>query len=80
MKEEMLEKYRCMNDDELIEEVKSTYERFSTIGCFGVGDLLLYEVMLRELERRGYALAETVEVFRMEEPAGDDESRKALGN
>ena len=47
------------DDQELLE---TAYELFNTIyitDCFGVKDLVRYELICRELERRGYDIKET---------------------
>ena len=73
MNEEMLDKYRSMSDEELAQEAKSTWERINLIGCFGLKDILIYELLLRELERRGFAFTQTVDFYRIEDPAENDE-------
>lgn len=46
-----------MNDKKLLEEVKGLYAAIFQADCFGAGDVLAYEKISRELERRGYCNA-----------------------
>jgi len=46
-----------MSDKKLIVEVKGLYDAIYNVDCFGSNDVLLYEKICRELERRGYCQA-----------------------
>ena len=45
------------SDKKLIDEIKGLYDAIYNVDCFGAGDILAYEGMCRELERRGYCQA-----------------------
>jgi hypothetical protein len=46
-----------INTKKLIEEVKCLYSAIFQADCFGANDVLFYEKICRELERRGYCQA-----------------------
>lgn len=46
-----------MNDRKLLEEIKGLHNSIYNMDCFGGHDVLLYEKISRELERRGYCNA-----------------------
>jgi hypothetical protein len=63
----MIDKFVQMSNDDLIQEAKSLYESIYTVGCFGMFDLVLFDFVTRELERRGYVLVQTIEAFEIDE-------------
>lgn len=46
-----------MSDKKLIVEIKGLHDTIFVADCFGAGDVLAYEKICRELERRGYCQA-----------------------
>lgn len=46
-----------MSDKKLIVEIKGLHNAIYNLDCFGANDVLAYEGMCRELERRGYCNA-----------------------
>ena len=51
-----------MKDEELIKRAIGLHETIYKIECFGTSDLMNYELFCKELERRGYQLAEKSEL------------------
>lgn len=47
-----------MTDEQLIKEASATHDSIANIGCFGVRDLVYNELLIRELERRGFTVDE----------------------
>jgi hypothetical protein len=43
-------------DKELMRQARSLYHSIYVVECFGTGDLCRYEVLVRELEQRGYRM------------------------
>lgn len=43
-----------INDRKLLEEIKGLHNAIYNMDCFGAGDVLAYEKICRELERRGF--------------------------
>ena len=46
-----------MSDRKLIDEIKGLHNAIYNLDCFGAGDVLAYEKICRELERRGFCQA-----------------------
>jgi len=46
-----------MSDKKLIVEIKGLHDSIFNFDCFGSNDVLAYEKICRELERRGYCQA-----------------------
>jgi len=46
-----------MNDAKLLDEIKGLHNVIYNMDCFGAEDVLAYEKISRELERRGYCNA-----------------------
>jgi hypothetical protein len=63
-------------DEELMNEVKSLHDIIYNVECFGVNDLMWYELILKELEKRGYEIQEDsyLQIEKEEEDAEKDES------
>ena len=47
-----------MTDEELINEASATHDSIVNIGYFGTKDLLYNELLIRELEHRGFEVNE----------------------
>jgi hypothetical protein len=45
-----------MSDKELIKEYKAYHDMIHITDCYGIGDLLRENQLIRELERRGYEI------------------------
>ena len=46
-------------DTELMAQAKELFSSIYEVDCFGIKDLVRYELVCRELERRGYEVDET---------------------
>ena len=53
-----------MSDRELKQRLMRLYESIFLFDCFGVRDLLEFEAVRRELERRGYEVVKSVKIRR----------------
>lgn len=49
-------KFKDMTVKQLKEEAKGYHETIYQIGCYGVKDLMNYDGVVAELERRGYTV------------------------
>jgi hypothetical protein len=63
-------------DKELIDNVKELHCSIYNVECFGVNDLMWYEGILKELEKRGYEIQENsyLQIEKEEEDEEKDES------
>ena len=63
-------------DKELMDNAKELHVSIHNIGCFGTKDLLWYEGICRELEKRGYEIQEEscLKINKGEEDEEKDES------
>ena len=51
-----------MNDKKLVEEALSLHSAINEVECFGTKDVILLELALRELERRGFEVEEKLKL------------------
>ena len=66
--------YEGRTDESLIDEAKGIHAAMYQLDCFSNHDLLQYEFLCRELERRGYTLGTyTVLTVEKEEDEEEDE-------
>lgn len=57
-KKTVKEELEAQSDDRLIADAKALHESINVAECFGKKDLLLFELVCRELEGRGYEIRE----------------------
>ena len=55
-----MKEIKTMNDQELKEEYTGLYGQIFDFDCFGTKDLIRYEQVCNELERRGYEFDDEV--------------------
>ena len=65
--------YKKLSDDELTQECSELYAVIHTTECFGVSDLTRYELICRELERRGIIVTPSI-TFVHKEPEEEEEN------
>ena len=69
-----MNQYEGRTDESLIEEAKGIHSVMFNVDCFSNHDVLEYECLCRELERRGYTLGtvSSLTVEKEEDEAEDE--------
>lgn len=62
-----------ISDRELIDNANSLNDLINNIRCFSVSDLIRLELILRELENRGYEIYDSNELIVIKEEGDEDE-------
>jgi len=60
-------------DEELIREAKATHSAIYVTECYGMSDMLFLELLIGELEKRGYYMKEVFTINFVKEAKEDDE-------
>ena len=62
-----MKEIKTMSDQELKEEYKQLFGQIYTFDCFGMKDMIRYEQICNELERRGYEYTDDDTLCKKEE-------------